>query len=243
MLQTTLVADPAVTLIDRPRRNWKLAPSDFAFAYEECKRCFYLKNVAGFQRPRPPMPKIFSVIDLQMKKCFSGKRTEEVAPGMPCGVIEYGEKWVQSEAISLPRRASTCFIRGKFDTVIKFDDGSYGVVDFKTSHRKDDHIPLYARQLHAYALALEKPAPGKFSVSPVSRLGLLVFEPMHFAESEGSALSLGGLLEWIEIPRDDAAFMAFLSDLVALLESPAPPPGSAACHWCQYRDTSRRVGL
>ena len=242
-LQTTLAAAPAVTLLNRHIRNWKLVPSDFAFAYEECKRCFYLKNVEGFQRPRPPMPKIFGVIDLQMKKCFSSKRTEEIAPGLPPGVIEYGEKWVQSEPILLPQRTSTCFIRGKFDTVVKFDDGSYGVVDFKTSHRKDDHIPLYARQLHAYAHALENAAPGKLSVRPIRKLGLLVFEPMHFSDADVSALSLYGSLEWIEIPRNDDGFMAFLSDLVALLESPEPPPGSAACHWCQYRDTSRRIGL
>ena len=32
-------------------RAWKLSPSDFAFLWQECKRCFYLKNVTGFQRP------------------------------------------------------------------------------------------------------------------------------------------------------------------------------------------------
>ena len=44
-------------------KNWKLSPSDFAFLWEECKRCFYLKVARGFYRPRTPFPGIFSVID------------------------------------------------------------------------------------------------------------------------------------------------------------------------------------
>ena len=47
--------------------RWRLSPSDFAFLWEECKRCFYLKVVKEFYRPRSLMPKIFNVIDAQMK--------------------------------------------------------------------------------------------------------------------------------------------------------------------------------
>ena len=50
--------------------NWILNPSDFAFLWEECKRCFYLKIVSGFRRPGGPMPKIFNIIDEQMKTHF-----------------------------------------------------------------------------------------------------------------------------------------------------------------------------
>ena len=65
-----------------------------------------------------------------------------------------------SKAISISGRSSTCYFRDRLDTLLKLDDGAYSVVDFKTLKRKSEHIPLYARQLHAYALALEKPAPG-----------------------------------------------------------------------------------
>jgi hypothetical protein len=43
-----------------PGKNWTLSPSDFAFLWEECKRCFYLKIVSGFRRPGGPMPKILN---------------------------------------------------------------------------------------------------------------------------------------------------------------------------------------
>ena len=52
-------------------QNWKLSPSDFAFVWRECKRCFYLRVAKGFQRPRPIMPKIFTLIDAKMKTYYS----------------------------------------------------------------------------------------------------------------------------------------------------------------------------
>ena len=42
-----------------------------------------------------------------------------------------------------------------------------------------------------------------------------------------------GKVKWIELPRDDAAFQAFLGEILALLEGPMPPP-APECDWCQY---------
>ena len=223
--------------------NWKLSPSDFAFLWEECRRCFYLKVAIGFQRPRPPIPKIFTEIASEMPRFFANKRTESLLDTLPRGVVEYGEKWVQSEALTTSGHASTFFIRGKLDTVLKLDDGSYAVIDFKTSERKSEHIPLYARQLHAYALALEKPAPGKLSLKPVSRLGLLVFEPAAYSNDVRGNAVLSGSLEWIEIVRDDGSFLNFIAEVLNVLELPTPPGGSPSCEWCNYRDTARRTSL
>lgn len=224
-------------------RAWKLSPSDFAFLWEECKRCFYLKVAKRFPRPRPIMPKIFNIIDGRMKECYSGRRSETIAPDLPPGLVRYGERWVESKRIVVPGHESACFIRGKFDTVIEFDDGTYGVVDFKTSERKAEHIPLYGRQLHAYAHALENPARGKFALNPISKLGLLVYEPSSYEHNTDATANLTGDLSWIEIVRDDEAFMDFLAEVLSVLESPEPPRGSPSCEWCRYRDTSRRTGL
>ena len=72
--------------------------------------------------------------------------------------MAHGEEWVESTPIEVPGRESTCFIRGKFDTVLRFDDDTYGVVDFKTSRISPKHLAKYSRQLHAYAHA---PANGR----------------------------------------------------------------------------------
>jgi hypothetical protein len=226
-----------------PPRNWKLSPSDFAFLWQECKRCFYLKVALNQQRPRSVMPKIFTVIDEEMKRHFAGRRANEAVPGLPPGTFRFDVDWVESLPIRAPGHSSTCFIRGKLDSLIQFDDKSYAVVDFKTSGQKEGHIALYARQLHAYAHALENAAPGRAALKPIRRLGLLVFEPDAFAAAREGKASLSGSLAWMEIPRDDAAFERFLGEVLTVLELPAPPPPSPGCEWCNYRDAGRKSGL
>jgi len=221
------------------RKNWKLSPSDFAFLWEECKRCFYLKVARDFGRPRSIMPKVFTIIDSQMKEFYEGMRTEEIAEGVPPGVVMCGEKWVESIPIQFDGRTSTCFVRGKFDTIVQFDDGSYGVIDFKTTQAKSEHIPLYARQPHAYAHALENPKIGNFSVSPVSRLGLLVFEPKKYTQGKTGLVGFAGKVSWIEFERDAKSFKKFLEDVLDILELPEPPPHSSVCDWCKYRKETR----
>ncbi len=225
------------------RHNWTLSPSDFAFLWEECKRCFYLKVVRGFSRPAGPMPGIFSVIDAQMRAHFMGQGTHLMTPELPPGVVVYGEKWVQSEPIALPGHTHTCAIRGKFDTVVRFEDGSYGVIDFKTSDIRPSHVHRYSRQLRAYAYALEHPAPGKLALSPISRMGLLAYTPHTFTAQEARQAILTGHLRWHEIRRNDESFFQFLDEVLTVLELPAPPDPDPQCLWCKYREDSRANGL
>lgn len=227
----------SLTMPDRP---WKLSPSDFAFLWEECPRCFWLKVREGFRRPWTPFPKIFNVIDEAMKAGCAGRRLDELAPGAPEATVVYGERWVESAPVAPPGSSSRCFVRGKFDTLARFEDGSYALVDFKTSERRSEHIPLYSRQLHAYAHALEHPAPGEFSVPEVPRLGLLVYEPELFTSSDPGFAALDGRLAWIEVERDDDAFREFLVDVTRLLDREAPPAPGEDCGFCSYREETRR---
>ncbi len=222
---------------------WKLSPSDFSFLWEECRRCFYLKTVTKFNRPRPIMPKIFTVIDSEMKRWSRGRRTETFAPALPKGIVEYDEKWVESKPFIPVGRSSSYVIRGKFDTVVRFDDRSYGIIDFKTSETRPEHVRLYGRQLHAYAQALENPSAGSFALSPISRLGLLAFRPSAFSNDSGGNALLGGDLRWIEIPRDDQGFANFMSEVVSVLELASPPEAATSCEWCRYRRESRQNQL
>ncbi len=221
----------------------KLTPSELTFLWDECPRCFYLKVKLKFNRPRMPFPSIFSRIDLLMKNFFEAQPTEKLSPELPAGHVAYGEKWVQSDIINLPGHETGVFIRGKFDTVVAFDDGSYGVIDFKTSQPKPYHIRFYGRQLHAYAHCLENPAPNKFSLSPITKLGLLVVEPNDMIATPEGKIGYLGDMTWTEVPRDDQKFMSFLDKVVTLLELPDPPPAREKCTWCQYREKSRNTNF
>jgi hypothetical protein len=218
--------------------SYKLSPSDLTFLWDECKRCFYLKVIHNFQRPRAPFPKIFGIIDRLMNSYFKGKRSNQVSSDLPDGVIEYGEKWVESHPIRFPGRTASCFLRGRFDTVIAFAEGGYAVVDFKTTKPTAGHVPFYSRQLHAYAYALEHPAPRKFSLQPVTRLGLLCVEPSAIDRMENGQLAYYGEAVWLEIPKDEEVFLRFLEEVMDVLENPTPPPPGVECGYCRYRESS-----
>ncbi len=230
-------------------QNFTLSPSDFAFLWQECGRCFYLKYVAGYKRPFGAFPSIFGAIDGAMRDRFMGAPTGDLTPDLPPGTVTHGEKWVHSQPIHRDGHSATLTIRGKFDTVVTFDDGSYGVIDFKTSNIKPQSVRLYSRQLRAYAYALENPLPGKLSLSPITVMGLLSYTPDTFdaeastrANEKGRAV-LGGTLNWHAIKRNTTSFMAFLDEVLTLLELPEAPEADPKCNWCQYRESARLTGF
>lgn len=224
-------------------QNWKISPSDLTFLWDECPRCFYLKVRHNFRRPGLPFPKIFSKIDLLMKDIYLGQSTQKISPALPPGKTIMSGRWVTSAPIPAADGQNSGYLQGIFDTVVQFEDGSYGVVDFKTSEAREEHVEFYGRQLSAYAYALEHPAPGKLHFSPVSKLGLLYFEPQDMLETSPNGLSLNGPARWVEIPIDEARFAAFMQTVLALLGLPEPPPASPECAFCAYREAARNTSL
>jgi len=222
---------------------WKLSPSDLTFLWDECPRCFYLKYAHNFSRPRTPFPKIFNRIDKLMKDFFMEQPVSTISPDLPEGKVLYGEKWVTSSPINIKGRVSSCFIRGKFDTVVKFKDGSFGVVDFKTSQTNPKYIPFYSRQLHSYAFALENPAENSLDLSPITKMGLLCVEPVSMSSPQIGNYAYIGDAAWIECPIDYEEFFDFLDSVLYVLEQNTPPTPAPDCEWCRYRNQARRLGF
>jgi len=221
--------------------NYKLSPSDLTFSYEGCKRCFYQKVVNNIAQPSIPLPSIFSQIAGLLKNHYDGKFTSELHIALPLGIVSHGEKYVKSTPIQLPDHDATCYISGRFDIVVSFDDGSYGVIDFKTSNPSRESAALYSRQLHAYAYALEHPAPGKLALSPVTKLGLLYFYPESVNQQGIDRLSYEADITWMEIEKDEAGFLNFIDQVLDVLESPETPECSPNCQWCSYIDKLNTV--
>jgi hypothetical protein len=186
------------------------------------------------------MPGIFAKIDSMMKRYFDALTTADIALALPSGTVEFSDKLVESRPVVFPGHESTCFIRGKFDTVVRFDDGSYGVIDFKTSGAKGGQGQRYSRQLHSYAYALENPAPGRLHLAPVSRLGLLCVEPVEMLSYGEGSYAYRSEPAWIDCPKADGAFMEFLREVLDVLDAPEPPQAGPDCRWCQYRDEARQ---
>ena len=221
--------------------NYKLSPSDLTFLYGGCKRCFYQKVVNGITQPSIPLPSIFSQIAALLKDHYDGKPNSELHADIPSGKVSLGEKYVRSDIIQLPNHSATCYINGRFDIVLSFNDGSYGVIDFKTSNPSSESSYLYSRQLHAYAYALEHPAPGKLSLSPVTKLGLLYFYPDSVNQQSIERLAYEAEITWVEIQKDEQGFLKFIDGVLSVLELPEPPEHLASCQWCNY--TNKITGL
>lgn len=220
-------------------RLFKLSPSDLTFLWDECKRCFYLKIAKGYRRPTIPFPKIFSRIDLLMKEHYQDKSTSSISADLPEGKVLISGKWVESDIIHFDGHAADCYLKGIFDTVLQFEGGGYAVVDFKTTEINEDHLDFYARQLRAYAYALENPAAGSLMLKPVTRLGLLCFEPRQMHQDESGQLLYSGKTAWQEIALDKDGFLNLLKEMVTLLEQPEPPQAGEKCEFCQYREQAR----
>jgi hypothetical protein len=214
--------------------NYRLSPSDLTFFYEGCKRCFYLKMVHNIAQPSIPLPSIFARIASLLKNHYDGKHTSELHVDIPPGTVSYGEKNVRSQIIQLQKHNDTCYISGRFDIVVSFEDGTYGVIDFKTSNPNTESASLYSRQLHAYAYALEHPDPGALTLYPVTKLGLLYFYPSRVDQQSIERLSYEADITWVEIKKDEPSFLNFIDELLDVLESPTVPEHSPDCPWCKY---------
>jgi len=212
--------------------NYKLLPSDLIYLYDGCKHCFYLKVKHGIAQPSMPMASIFTTIANLQKSFYGNKRTEEFSLAMPPGRVEFGEKNVATNPLSFKGTSSTCYLTGRFDLIVKLDDGTYGVIDCKTAKGNDKKTQMYGRQLQAYTIALENPAPRKLALKPVTKLGLLYLEPDKFEQVAEDRQSLQGNLTWVEVPRDDNAFMGFLEEVVDLLDGAVPE--MQRCDECEH---------
>lgn len=212
--------------------DYKLSPSDLTYLYDDCKYCFTMKVKYGINRPSIGLPQVFSVIANLQKDYYSGRHTKQFCRQLPEGIVRYGERWVRSTPIPLSG-GSTCFINGRFDIVVEFDDGGYGVIDFKTRQEAEEPTAMYSRQLAAYSYALENPAQGSLALSPVTKLGLLYFAPVA-CSLEGSRQSLEGPISWVEVSKDDRAFIDFVTEAGSLLErGTALPQTCSSCAHCQ----------
>ena len=203
--------------------NYKLSPSDLTFLYDWCQRCFYLKVKHGITQPSIPIPSIFSKIAVLLKEYYAGKRTNELHQELSPGIVEYGEVRIESKIFTFKDHRDTCYIKGRFDVVLKFDDGTYGVIDYKTGNPEGGATKSYARQLHSYAYALENPAPGSLKLAPVSMMGLLYFHPTAVSQRDLRVLSFDSDIHFINVEKNNEEYYRFIEDVLRLLESPQTP--------------------
>jgi PD-(D/E)XK nuclease superfamily len=221
---------------------YHLSPSDLTFSWDGCKRCFYLKVKHNIVY-RGPFPGMFGKMGDLTSNYYLDKPSSEISPDLPAGMVKFREKWVKSVPIGFPDTSSQCVIRGRFDAILAFEDGSYGIIDYKTSDASEEKAAFYSRQLSAYAYALENPAPGALSLAPITRLGLFIITPNRFERMPNGETAFVTKTTWMDIPRDNATFLVLLKEVVSLLDQPTPPVPAEDCGLCNYRKDYHEAGI
>ena len=205
----------------------KLSPSDFAYLYEECKHCYYLKNRLGINRPSMPFPGVFTALNTRLQGALIGKDLRELSPVLPAGTVESQEGFVQSKQIP----GTQVYIRRKYDLLVLQPDGTYLVVDFKISQPSEEKIPKYQTQLQAYHYAFIHPAHGE--TKNITKMGLIIMYPDQVKFKDGHAY-MNFPPQWMEVAINNEKFLDFITKVSGLLEGPTPPE-NPNCDWCKYR--------
>jgi len=206
---------------------YKLSPSDFAYLYEECKLCYYLKIKHAVKQPSMPMPGVFSAMNSRLQGSVVGKKLQTLSSELPDGIVVKQEGWVES----VPVQGTSVFIKGKYDLLMENPDKTFTLIDLKISLADIGKIDKYKTQLNSYKFALENTETGD-SIK-ITKLGLLIFYPDEVLYKDNNAF-VSFPPKWLEVPLDTEGFVIFAQEIDRLLSGKAPNEG-AACKWCEYR--------
>ena len=126
--------------------------------------------------------------------------------------------------------AEDCFIQGRFDILVKMDDGTYNLIDFKITTPDEEKIQKYASQLHAYKFALENPGNGKEPIT-ISRLGVISVNPEEMSIKDNRII-FTAMPTWHEIQVNMDGFLSLIKEISLLLNGPVPND-SENCNLCK----------
>jgi hypothetical protein len=214
-----------------------------------CPRCFWIKmHSPGL--PFQIFPGIFSSIDSYTKKVI--KIHFDRYAQMPSWLGEFG---LHAKPVKAPHHSkfnvadekTDVLLTGAPDEMLQKDDGSYIILDYKTSkytQTQDSLLPMYEVQLNAYAYIGERQG-----FAPVSRLALVYMEPLtdlspdhldSILHEDGFLMGFGG--HPLEIKLNcEKTIPPLLKEVRRIFDQPFPPTGNTECKDCKLLDELIRI--
>ncbi len=235
----------------------KIRPSDLHDLWQ-CPRCFYLRynhNLKQLPLSVPGgIPGIASTLANKEEGIMWRRKTADWCPQInPSGKFKWQGGTLASNPLPLEGR-NTYYIGGKFDLLAELSDGTFAVVDCKTTLKKDrkELTDRFSYQLQAYAYCLENLPDNDFTKKlkflknrihllptlppqkrKVSHLGLLCFDIKSGqinATPQGTTFSAD--VFYVPIKNDSKALLEKAQAVADLLEQDSPPEASAGCDSC-----------
>ena len=213
-----------------------ISPSDLTFSWDNCHRCLWLHYNHGLKAPSF-FPLVGELSALQ-ENHFSNAESHALHPALPKGKVVGRGAWVKSTPIPFNGNPSPYAIRGKYDLLMEFADGTHGIIDCKFQGKDNDKSEFYAPQLEAYAFALENPASGE--PLNISVMGLLVWSPKKPVGNPDSGFNLELNSSWFPIMRDPETLQSRLSEFISMISGPTPTRDSS-CETCKFISDRREV--
>lgn len=195
-----------------------LAPSDLAFGFDECPRCWWLARVPDRDKQvsKPfQLPEIFKSIDASMKLALEG---EDLGHGKLTAKCPRLTGYFESQGIRLK-------ISGYMD-MRGVSDGGFSIWDLKATRPTEERLAKYSGQLHTYDYCLDGRA---------TALGLICFEPKpDLARTVERSLVMMGDLTVLPVEIQREAFKGRLEEICSVAAKPSPPPRGAGCPVCTH---------
>lgn len=195
--------------------------------------------------PFQSFPGIFSTIDRYNKLIVQNHFEREGT--LPAWLQQLGEAgtcvnpphWSSFKVLD---EESGITLRGEADGIFQMRDGSYTIVDYKTSKyssAQQGMFRAYEVQLNAYAYI-----GNRLGFSPVSRLALVYMEPMtgeekamepHLVDDRGFSMGFEAKVVDVEL-RPETLIPRLLKRVKEVVDMDRPPQGSPECKDCQALD-------
>lgn len=222
------IAKPAT-----PAREF-IAPSDLTFGFSTCKRCIWVKYWYSFELKKDfPLVKTLSTIQ---EEYFRRAPMQSIDPSLKPGVVKQWGQWVKSKNITINGLETQWKLRGIYDLLGHYDDGSVAIIDCKVSDSERDSGEFYSPQLEAYAFTLENPLSGK--AFPVSTMGLLIWKLAGAAQTRPNELvsnemGFGVNQLYVPVERNPEKLQRLLEEFITVIDGDCPDSGPD-CHACNY---------
>ena len=212
-------------------KPYLFSPSEFAFGYSGCKRCYYDQKVNDI-RINFGFPTIFSKIDSIQKKFYHNKSSKFLNSNKVTeGIIKTDYAKLHKSEVLYDHKDRAFQLRGKIDAYIDHKD-FFSIIDFKVTNINEKKSLTYMTQLNSYAIMFEKPDQNYLKLDPVKNLGIFCFEPENLILKNTPALEMS--TQYFEIKRNDDLYLKFITDVIDFLEGDIPSLNNE-CSLCNLK--------
>ncbi len=216
-----------------------LAPSELDYKAKKCHRCFYLEKNKKIATKAFPPP-VFSRFDVVQQAYYKDKNTSDLTKELPEGRIMNKDELpgrVVSETLK-DNKGRNFILGGRPDIVIKFDQGGYGIIDFKTTKISEDKSENYKHQLEAYAQIFSKPGATKSKktplLNPITHMGILQFDPSDIQSHDETSCDMRMNISFSPLKRDEKDFFENITQIIDIINQSDVPDFTEDCNDCQF---------